>query len=262
MKREIIVGTGSKKLLLISGLHGNEYTPVIAVRELFSNKTSTFVSSLIERYSQITVLHAVNEYGLINGVRESSKPVDLNRLYQSTDLIDLIRSEVEAADIIVDVHSSPNCTEFVLINQGEQANSYVEFARAHRIKYLVQEDGHPATLKSHALSKNKVAFTLECNGIDRVDTRSVNAAKELIATVATYASELRIVPSTPKYPSYIKAAAICSGLIEWISKTEYLITDLQSMETVVGYLPPGEPITWAHTGYIKAGDDVSYIQPT
>ena len=262
MKKEVIPGTGSKKLLVISGLHGNEYTPVSAVAELFLHKVSEFISALTGLYSQITILHAVNEYGLIKGVREASAPTDLNRLYQTIEPIELIKDEVESADVIIDVHSSPNCTEFVLINQGDQANSYVEFAKAHGIKYLVWSDGSPATLKSYALTQNKIAFTVECNGIQRVDNQSAEAAKELISTVAIHAAMLVIKPQPPKYPSLVKPKSICTGLVKWISETEYSITNLQTMESVVGYLPTGTPITWEHNGYIKAGDVIAFVQPT
>jgi predicted deacylase len=261
MKKQVIHGTGLKKLLVISGLHGNEYTPVSAVAELFLTNASAFLAKLSEQYSQITVLHAVNEYGLIKGLREASAPTDLNRLYQTIEPIDLIKDEVEAADVIIDVHSSPNCAEFLLINQGDYANRYVEFAKEHGIKYLLWDDGHSATLKSYALTKNKVAFTIECNGIQRVDNRSAAVARELISKIALNAVGIVVAPEAPKYKSMTKPESICTGLVKWISDTEYSITNLQTMESVVGYLSEGTPITWEHNGYIEAGDVIAYVQP-
>ena len=41
-------------------------------------------------------------------------------------------------DVIIDVHSSPRCCEFILLNQDETTNSYVEFALKHDIKYLIR----------------------------------------------------------------------------------------------------------------------------
>lgn len=221
-----IQGIGVGNLLLISGIHGNEYTPVVALYDVFSD--SKLINQLKKIYNKITFIHAANEYGIKNNIREYDGNRDLNRIFQLDLLKDTITYHISEADYIIDIHSSPNCTEFVLINDGEEAKSMVEYCWRLNIPYAVW-DGSPNTIKSYSLREGKVAFTVECNGIGTVDVDSAKKTHKLI-------SKMVLNPYNKKYYSDVqdlivtKLETVCAnveGILLWNDKNTYTIISIK-----------------------------------
>ena len=128
MNRSEVFGTGNKNILVLTGVHGNEISPVYAGYLL---KKFDFDKS---KFKKLTILNAVNTDGIKNNIREipDNKTSDLNRMFK-VDLdnnisVDELTKLFNDNDVIIDVHSSPSCCEFILLNQDETTNSYVEFA--------------------------------------------------------------------------------------------------------------------------------------
>jgi predicted deacylase len=127
-----------KNILIISGVHGDEITPIFCTKLL----QERLVKKTIVNVNSITIVSAVNKNGIKNNTRDITKKQsnDLNRLFTSDeqeDYVTILKNLIDGNDVIIDIHSSPNCTEFLLINQDFYANSYVEFCIKNDIKYFV-----------------------------------------------------------------------------------------------------------------------------
>lgn len=220
MNIQIIEGTGTDNLLLLSGVHGNEYTPIVALYELFFDEK--FITKAKKQYKSITFIHAVNEYGMKNNVRGYEANADLNRIFRPDIIKDELLRHIEAADYIFDIHSSPNCIDFVLINDGDLTYSMVEYCKSIDIPYAVW-DGSNDTIKSHALRQGKIAFTIECNGIGTVDVKSgLNTYKILKKMVLTKYKKPNII-EYKKVPMLETSYAQFKGILTWITPTVYSI---------------------------------------
>lgn len=259
MKIDTFEGTGDKKLLLISGLHGDEYNPVVALRELFIDAKSDFVTDLKSRYSSITVLHAVNRQGLVNNTR-LCEGIDLNRIEDYSS--DKLKQFIDDSDVIVDVHASPKCSTFVLISNNDEASSYVKFCKDFHLNYVVWSDSAANSTKAYAISKGKTAFTIECSGIGSVDELSVFLVKSMIKTISlnagNYSFDKEIQKATPSF----NVVAPSAGILQWLSTTECRIINPATLESTDVSLPDsGIPLVWSPSGYVKENDFLALIQP-
>jgi hypothetical protein len=155
------------KLLVIAGTHGNESNAVFTtlnVKAIIKEHPQNF-----PQYSSITFLIGLNESGLRNNSRATSKEYnkdDLNRIfYEETNYKELVKDAIKDADIILDVHNSPNIVNCVLLNWDEYYKNYLSFFREHQIQTLVWNKNTP-TIKSYANSfDGKKGFTVELNNM-------------------------------------------------------------------------------------------------
>lgn len=160
----------NKKILILGGVHGNELTPVHCCK--------SFYDDVLSRGSNfdITILNACNVKGMIKNVREVPKPGstdDLNRSFFifDEDIKQIIDSCIEEADIIIDVHSSPNCTELCIVDINEYSKSYKKFLDSIGVQSVFRYSAGN-TIKEYCQKKNKISFTLELNGISFIDFQS------------------------------------------------------------------------------------------
>ena len=66
-------------LLILTGIHGNEYSPCILSNKICNN--IELISELKRHYNEIIFLSNINKEGLVNNTREFIN-IDLNRIYQ------------------------------------------------------------------------------------------------------------------------------------------------------------------------------------
>lgn len=157
------------KVLVISGTHGNESGAVIDtnIAKVVLRSTESDESLL-----DLSFEEAWNEPGLYYDQREyvELKPdedeTDLNRSFPTkthpdkAELLQRFHNKANAADVVIDVHNSPNCKNCIVINNDLYAKSYVNFATKYNIPFILTSSSTP-TIKKWAIENQKVGFTVE-----------------------------------------------------------------------------------------------------
>ena len=92
---------------------------------------------------KITIINAINKNGIVKNTRDipNSSTSDLNRMFNyevSVNIKEELEKQIKEHDIIIDIHSSPKCDNFVLLNQDENTNSYVKYCIKNDINYLIR----------------------------------------------------------------------------------------------------------------------------
>lgn len=168
MIKKILYGTGNYNVLILAGVHGNELSPI-------------YCASLCERlnsafYKKLTILNLINEYGIINGVREFNNNNDLNRIFSDEYTIEhQLKDEIinSNPDVIFDLHASPHITnEFALVSVDDYSQCYMQFF-SDIGRNAVLYRGAKNTIKAHhSINKSIPSFTIEMNGMDEVNVYS------------------------------------------------------------------------------------------
>lgn len=260
MQTTIIKGEGKdKSLLLLSGLHGNEYTPLFVLNLL---RSGNFLNKILKYYEIITIVECFNDYGIRNNIRGFKANDDFNRIFNKDSNVEILKKLIADHTHIIDIHSSPNCSEMVLINQNNQANSYVEFCLKHNIKYTLWEEGSRFSIKQHVIDQDRIAFTVECNGLSLVDNKSVNKTLILMKRLLKNLHKLKVEDSTPKFLAAYNVCASADGVFTHIKNTGYIldITTAEMSKLKLVKHKDDEPRSIA-IGYVKFGDIVAITQP-
>ena len=272
MNRFELEGSGTKNILILTGVHGNEITPVYCGYLLINEYGFTH-----NKFKKITILNALNTDGIKKNTREipSDGTNDLNRMFKVEQDEDITTEDLEKLfnenDVIIDIHSSPRCTEFTLINQDEYANSYVRFCRKHEIKYLLRySDAN--TIKKYGLDKIKISFTIEINGLNYIDFESAKNGVQLVYKIVDNCDKFELSKEIPKYTEYFELFTYKSGLFlpyysvgDEIKEGNLLgkIIDLTTMEESV--IPYNRGLGWiictGETQYVSPSQSIYFIQP-
>lgn len=256
---EVIKGNikSKLKLLILSGIHGDEYNPCILLK--FIKEDTTLINFLKDKYKSITFLYNVNTNGIMNNTRESIN-IDLNRLY-SYDFsdIDNIKSLINKSTHIIDLHSSPHCDNFILINKTNTANSYVEFALNNNIKYLLYSQYNQFTIKHQSQLLNKISITFEMNGLNKITINDVINAKHEIDKILYNLHNIIIKEETPKYQHQKSINAQFDG-IHYIFNNELVCFSIDGI-TNSCLIEDGFIITYPIKGYYKKDESVIILQP-
>lgn len=260
MLKTIIKGTGTdKRLLLLSGLHGNEYTPLYALSLLRSGK---FLNSIAKHYQYITIVECFNDYGIKENLREFKGNNDLNRIYAKDMYVETLKSLMDEHTHIIDIHSSPNCNEMVVINQNEQANSYVEYCLQYNIQYVLWNEASKFSIKQHAIDNKRVSFTVECNGISLVDNKSVDKTLILLKRLLKKLHTIVIERRKPRYRAAYNVCASNEGVFTNIKNTGYILDINTSEISKMKLNKHKDDIPCSiKVGYVKFGDVVAITQP-
>lgn len=263
-----------KNILIISGVHGDEITPIFCTK-LLQEHLVDYNSNY--DVNNITIISAVNKIGIKNNTRDITKKQsnDLNRLFNSDiqeDYVAILKTYIDEHDVIIDIHSSPNCTEFLLINQDFYANSYVDFCIKNDIKYFLRYSNSD-TIKKYCSNLNKISFTLELNGMDRVDDHSTIKGYEIVKTIISNINGLNIIKEEPKYNIGTEIYTLHSGLNEYFFDTSKIIdvrvefnavTNIETFEqNVEKFDPKGNKyniICYSERSYVEAGSSIASVQ--
>jgi predicted deacylase len=201
-------GTGTKRILVIAGVHGNELTPVMSASIL-----ERYLTQDSPNYSELTVINFVNEQGIRDNTREMPIQNDLNRMFKSdnVDIFETLKENIDNSDVVIDIHSSPLCTDFVLINRDKFCNSYVNFCRSSDIYYVIRNSSND-TIKKYCLDNDKIGFTIELNKLDIVDINSAKNGARIILKLISNVSTLTIESLNPIYSHYIEFNSSSEGI--------------------------------------------------
>lgn len=256
----------------MAGVHGNELTPVYCAN-LFNTLN---IEVLKKSFKKLTILNAVNFGGIKNNTRDmpDNSTHDLNRSFKiDTDenLIEQLKKYIDSHDVIIDLHSSPSCSEFVLLNQDEYANSYAYFCEKIGIKYLIRYSAND-TIKKYGLEKGKISFTFEMNKMESVDSVSAKKSFDMISHIIKNINEFKISKSEPLYETYhefythndgIFFPFIVTGDVINYGETIGKILSLDTFEEkmIIYKNRKGVIITLSDKCFVSANIPLCYIQP-
>lgn len=260
-----------KNILIISGVHGNELTPIYCTYLLSKIDYSKY------NFKNITIISAINNNGIVANTREipNTNTSDLNRMFNVENEINE-KEELEGYiydnDIIIDVHSSPKCDNFVLLNQDQNTNSYVEFCVKNGISYLIRYST-ANTIKKYCLDLNKISFTLELNMMNYIDIDSANKGKDIVLKIISNCENLSINEEEPKYKPYTELQTYKTGLFipvikcgDIIKTNDHIgfILNIKTLElspvkcTLEGMF---KIICFGETNYVDGNNSICLLQP-
>lgn len=185
-------GTGKKRILIISGVHGNERTPLAITAKIINN-----IKDFSDNYSELTILHGVNKPAIQSNTRLDGD-FDLNRAFDGNhdqnELVSKIKNEIEKAEIVIDIHSSKSCVELLAIDNNEYADAYCSWADIMKIPCYVFP-GSDGTIKRYCNNMSKPCFTVEVNKLGEVDNESVEKGYTMINNMVNNINHLRMYSS-------------------------------------------------------------------
>jgi len=218
------LGNGiGKKILILSGVHGNELTPIYTTYLLNQMSFNSI------NVGEITILPTLNIHGIEQNTRNKpsdSYGGDINRALvfeEDKFSIDKLKKYIDDSDVVIDIHSSPDCTEFVLLNQNEYTDSYVEFCEKNNINYLIRYS-NTNTIKKYCLDGNKTTFTIEINGINKIDPLSARVATSIVMNILDGINEFIPEKRTPTNPTYKEYYTYHSGIFIPFNNTGTIIS--------------------------------------
>ena len=110
------------KILIVAGIHGNEHTSIYSLQLLKQYLATNKIENTA--ISQICTLNYINEIGMYNFIRQNQNGIDLNREFfhekSSQKIIQKLKKIMDLYDIIIDIHSSFNTTQFFYLNKDYQ----------------------------------------------------------------------------------------------------------------------------------------------
>lgn len=152
------------KVLIISGTHGNETNAVQDVYDLQLRYEAQNVQDVM--WCQAWNVTALNAGTREFYNRSKDLPDDLNRAFPTVqnldkeDLVSALKTIVDMADAVIDVHNSELLKNCVIINNDLRAQNYVDFCKKNDIPFIVMESTTD-TIKRFVLNENKIGFTVE-----------------------------------------------------------------------------------------------------
>lgn len=181
------------KILVISGVHGNEVSAVNA---------GMIIADKFRNDIEVRVIPWANKSGLFAGTRDMqiTNTKDLNRCFakEEEDYVSIIKREIEYADAVIDIHNSTRCGHFALIDKGHHCN-YIsniceEAGVVHASRY-----SNGGTIKDYTNSLYKIGITYEFPGMSNYQNEyNINKAVEditkLINTLKTQDKNPRAYP--------------------------------------------------------------------
>lgn len=212
IQSQYIYNNQGKSILIIGGLHGNQHTSILACQLL--NKQ--FASKKIKNIKKIKVCNFVNYTGIFNNTRQDQNNIDLNRQFDlvkksSNADIQKIKKYIAQFDVIIDVHSSFNTTQFCYLAKDKFTKSYMLFLDQLNIKYVISTSNE-STLKNFVnLNTTKIAFTIQLNqnGND-IDYNSAYRGVQIIKQIIT---NIDLCQKTPDiFQNIQEAYDICADI--------------------------------------------------
>jgi predicted deacylase len=262
-----------KKILIIAGVHGNELTPVFAVGEMI--RTSTF-EELSDKFSKITFINGLNISGLRNNTREifSDSSQDINRMLSnetSIEYIEILKEHIEDSDVVIDIHSSPTCANFALIDIDEYAESIMDWCVESDIKCAFRYSG-ASTIKRYCLEKNKLSVTLELNRMNTIDKNSANDCIKMVRRLIEKSNNFNLKKCEPKISEPMRELKTYQeGIInnyrkngDYISEGSVVAEVFDFSMDKIGEIKAetsGWVVCQPSNDYVKRGDVIMLIQP-
>lgn len=159
-----------KKILIISGTHGNEHSAVelgLRLKKYYSGETN----------HHIRVVPFLNEPGLLSNTREVTHDTtaDLNRSFGEADdshssIVKKVKELVSEYDYIIDIHNSHRCANFCLVDAGKNEDIITELCSNSKVEYATRFSTG-STIKDYCNSTGKVGLTYEFSGMSTLNNK-------------------------------------------------------------------------------------------
>ena len=158
------------KILIISGTHGNEMSAV---------QVGIQLNNYYKHDNNVTVVPMLNESGIRNNSREvqtyQEATKDLNRSFKEeeisyTDTIKKVKELIAQHDFIIDIHNSPRCSNFCLIDAGKKEQEITNLISASGVKYA-SRFSTGGTIKDYCNRIGKTGITYEFSGMTTLNNK-------------------------------------------------------------------------------------------
>lgn len=205
MKRVISFDQKGEKLLIISGVHGNEVGAVklsFKLYEYYKNRDNITEAPGI---SSITFIYVANREGIRRNIRDQVYDSNLNNSFNTEDMDSKqeIITEIKDAKYVIDLHCSPYIANGFLLEDDFKSYLVKEFLEENfklelfngDLNYSVRST-RSNTIKSLVNKCNdKFGFTWEQNGMDRNSLDNNTSLRMLIKFISKL-HKLQIKPKT------------------------------------------------------------------
>ena len=275
------------KILITSGVHGNEQTAVLAVY-LLAKKMESFTGD-----TEFKFIHGVNRTGLTNCCRETSdednSTNDFNRMFATETPFDVkdrfkeVCDAVDWCDIAIDVHNSPACSNCVLISNNKYAKCQHDWFTTNGISSIVRES-NTDTIKKYATEHGKLGITVEMGvmsstmNMKDVSEQQVSFLYRLVTSLAKFKSFADVKSTLLKESAALSSDALwyCLyahnyGIVEYkcnlgdrVRKGTVVATvhNVDTGETESIESPVDGELVCLEDLWVNASDVVCYVQGT
>lgn len=235
-----------KKVLLISGVHGDEITPIFCLKS-FLEECCKFEQFFTRFFPQVDVLLNANPSALSVRARskEESKTFDMNRALSNIvyeENVEELRELCKQYDIVIDVHSSPNISELFLIDTDKGYSRLASYFIEQRdIPFVLSRKKPYTTLKTFVnelSSENgeKLGLTLELNAMKVIDKESALRGKCLLLNFLNnfYPSYESFKGGSMFFPEdyCYEVFADCEGIIEFHNEAQSVYKDNEEIAII------------------------------
>lgn len=164
-----IFKNGTKDVLVIAGIYGNELTSIYAVME-FEKALEKYILITNQEIRKVTVINFINQEALNTASRnynffDLSRDFSIDRKPENKLSVEIIE-EIKTHDIIIDVHTHWQkhlVKDVVSINNNAQAKTYVDFCNRYQIPFCLNKYFHNS-ITQYAIDLGKNAFMLDLAG--------------------------------------------------------------------------------------------------
>ena len=171
------------KILIISGVHGNEVSAVEVGMKL---------AEIYKDTEEIEIIPWANYSGLIAGTREMSPSStrDLNRSFvpYEENYVDKLKIAIDKADFVIDIHNSPRCAHFALLDINNKEQRLSNLCKHSGIEYGSRYS-NGETIKDYVnCQEEKLAITYEFPGMSTYNnsdniSRALVEVQNLVSTI-------------------------------------------------------------------------------
>lgn len=285
MIRTINFNDNGSKILIISGIHGNEVGTINLSFELYHYFSYMSKDKYPIGICNISFIHSANKEGIRNHTRNLVFDSNLNNPFTpdsdpKTEIIEAIKD----ADYVIDLHCSPYIARGFLLDNDEKSlatknfldNQFYKELYNGDINYLVRST-NINSIKSHVNSLNgKIGFTWEQNGMDR-NSISIDKSKDMLIKFIYSIHDLKI----PEYNDKLEYDEIkfstnittpVEGILiyyfklgDFIQKNSIIgvIRDINTYQELYRIISPvdGKFVCGNNSLYVNCYDIVAFIQP-
>ena len=271
-----------KNILIIAGIHGNEIGTISLAYDLIhtiSHTKKEELQTLFPDIREITILPVANYEAMRSCKRDIVHTTnDLNRGWFTdryatirTDILD----EIEKADVVIDMHSSENCTELLYINSNSDhsiCRKMIGFAQYIGVDYAVTHSNNDTIKDFTNSTPGKIGITWEQKGLNRVYPEVNNRAHSKIMNILKYIGKIDSHIYYDDIYNCITLANNIEGLFKPVLQVSNDITrgciigsiiDMKTgevIENIVSYVT-GTIISMSYSKYAKSGEVSILIQP-
>lgn len=210
-----------KNITVIGGVHGNEITPVYTLMQIVRDSKFSDLE-VFNKINKLTIINGVNDIGLKNNERDYKKPhtFDLNRTFKDDDIdvVGELKTHLMTTDILIDVHSSYYCSEFVLIDYNQKTDFYASVCNSIGVNFGVRySNGN--TLKKFIQDRGGLSITLEIDMMEKINrasaVRAIDIIKKLLVELVNSVIDNKVYITKPIGEPIYQYYCYESGLVDY-----------------------------------------------